>query len=78
MLKGIDVTFDNNSAVISFQELSNRIAAKEKELAKKGSSGTDIRSILDNHLRGVMSLNDWTTYKVERLGDYEFRLEFEM
>ena len=78
VLKGIDVTFDNNSAVISFQELSNRIAAKEKELAKKGGSGTDIRKILDDHMRGVMSLNDWTTYKVERLGDYEFRLEVEV
>ena len=78
VLKGIDVTFDNNSAVISFQELSNRIAAKEKELAKKGGSGTGIRKILDDHMRGVMSLNDWTTYKVERVGDYEFRLEVEV
>ncbi len=48
----------------------------------RGSLCNDVVScrfaIFDDHMRGVMSLNDWTTYKVERVGDYEFRLEVEV
>ena len=80
VLKNIDVSFVNNSAIVSFQELRKKIAEKEKELSKKNKDKKeiDISSILDNHMKGIMNLNNWTTIKVEKVGQYKFRLEFDI
>ena len=75
VLKGIELTFYTDSIIISFVGLNKRILENEK---KNEANGKELRLIFDTHMTAIESLGSWTTYRVEKMSEYTYKLYFEI